>query len=96
MSEYAEVIVALIAFCIPLYGVYQTNKNKIQSAERQMTTLEIEIKNLTEKVNSNIMRLNDHEAQQRLLISLTEQVKVLNQDMGELKADIKTLIRKGI
>lgn len=94
MKPYADILVQLIIFGIPLVGVYFNAKSRIESTEKRMTTLEIELKHTTEKVSNNIIRLNDHEAQQKLLVSLTEQVKNLTGDMTELKADIKALLRR--
>lgn len=94
MKDYADLIIEIIVFAVPMIGLYFSSKARIESAEKRMTTLEIELKHTTEKVMNNIIRLNDHEAQQRLLVSLTEQVKNLNSEMSELKADIKTLLRK--
>lgn len=95
MKPYADFIIGLVVFAIPLIGVYFASKSRIESAEKRMTTLEIELKHTSEKVNNNIIRLNDHEAQQKLLVSLAEQVKNLTGDMTELKADIKALLRQG-
>lgn len=79
---------------IPVVGVYLNFKGKVQDTESRMTKIETDLKHVIKQVDSNIVRLNDHEAQQKLLISLTEQVKNLTEDMGELKSDIKSLLKK--
>lgn len=92
--EVANLIYSLIVFSIPLVGLYFNFRGKVEGQENRMTKVESEISHLMKQVDNNIVRLNDHEAQQKLLVSLTEQVKNLTSDMGELKADIKSLLRR--
>lgn len=92
--EVANLVYSLIVFSIPLVGVYFNFRVKVEGQERRMTSVEVKLDNIQKQVDNNIVRLNDHEAQQKLLVSLTEQVKNLTSDMGELKADIKSLLRR--
>lgn len=92
--ELSNLIYSLIVFSIPLVGMYFNFRGKVEGQENRMTKVESELKHIQKQVDNNIIRLNDHEAQQKLLVSLTEQVKNLTSDMGELKADIKSLLRR--
>lgn len=91
--ETSYIVYTVIVFGISFSGMYFRFKDKIEKTENRMTTIELELKHSREDVKQNQIRLNDHEKQYQAMIALVEKVNTLSNDMAEMKADVKELIR---
>lgn len=90
-----EFIYQLIIFGITILGFYLNAAGKIKDQENRLTMIEATLSYISKQVESNISRLNDHEKQQQTMVALVQQVKNLSDDMSELKADMKLLLKSG-
>lgn len=95
MQQQAEIVYTIIIFGIALAGVFFNFKGRVEKTENRITKIEMALEYLVKNVETNVERLNDHDKQQQVMIALVQQVNVLTDDMSELKADVKQLIRRG-
>ena len=72
-----------------LIGFYTMNKSKAEYMEKRLTTMEVLIDMQSKVLDSHDIRLNKHEEEQKITMSLVEQIKNLSTDIGELKQDFK-------
>lgn len=89
----AEVMLWLVTTAVPIVGLYITNKTKIKESEHRQTVLEMEVKHLSEKVERNAVRLDEHDEQNKNMARLIERVGILTEAVNEVKQDVK-LMRK--
>lgn len=78
-----------VAFLFLLIGFYWNSKANIERAEKRLSVLEIQLEHMKQTIVHHAQRLDNHDEQNRALISLTEQVKNLSEDIRELRKEIK-------
>lgn len=89
----AMALAAIVGYIVPIASLYFTNKARIKESEHRQTVLEMEVKHLTEKVEHNIVRLDNHDEQSKALFAFQEQVKHLMLVVEEVKNDVKSIMK---
>lgn len=79
------------AFLVLLVGFYWTSKSNIERSEKRISILEIKVEHMEQKLMHHAQRLDNHDEQNRALISLTEQVKNLSEDMDHFNCLYRSL-----
>ena len=82
-------ITVVLPVSLTLIGFYTTNKSKAGAMEKRLTTMEVLIDMQSKILDSHDIRLCKHEEEQKITMSLVEQIKNLSTDIGELKQDFK-------
>lgn len=86
--EDMSLFLAIIGSVLAVYGRF---KGEAIGLERRLTVLEEQNKFLQEFKESASTRLNNHEEQNKALLVLAEQVKMISEDMKSLSSEVKTL-----
>ena len=84
-------VYTFVAFVSGVLGMWSILSAKVTKQENRNTVLEKDIENLKEFKDSANRRLDNHEEQNKVLLVLAEQVRILSEDVKELKI----LITKG-
>lgn len=90
-----EQLIAVGGFVLALGTFWNAVSAKIAAQEKRMTLIETENRYNRQQIDSNISRLNDHEKQQQTMIALVQKVNNITEDLTEVKADLKQLLRNG-
>ena len=85
MPEYERFILQLGLSLIPVLGLYLSMRDRATKEENRNTIMEKDIENLREFKASASKRLDNHAEQNKAILVLAEQVKVLSEDVRELK-----------
>lgn len=90
-----EHLITIGGFVLALGTFWNAMSAKIAAQEKRMTLIESENRYNRQQIDSNISRLNDHEKQQQTMIALVQKVNNITEDLTEVKADLKQLLRNG-
>lgn len=80
--EDISMMIGFVGVCLGIYGNF---KGAIVAQEKRMVIIEKDVENLREFKTSANKRLDNHDEQNKAILVLAEQVKVLSEDVRELK-----------
>ena len=81
----SEVLGYIVGVLIPVAGLYLNNKSKITEQEHRMTMIEAGQNYIQKLSEQNSHRLDEHDAQNRVIYQLMEQIKAIKEDVVEIK-----------
>lgn len=84
-----DFVFACIACAVSIYGVYTSLNSKSIQQATQIETQKLELKHLKECLHDHSKRLDNHDAQNRTLVAMAEQLKNLTEDVKDLKELMK-------
>ena len=82
-------VTVVLPIGISVFGLYIASSTRSASLEHRLTELEVMNKAQERMLDSHGIRLDKHEEEQRVMLSLVEQIRALTGDIGELKSDLK-------
>lgn len=90
-----EQLITIGGFIIALITFWNAMSAKVTAQEKRMASIELTSEYQGKQIDSNISRLNDHEKQQQTMFALVQKVNNITEDLTEVKADLKQLLRNG-